>query len=806
MTARQRRLLILLIAGLAVPRPALPCSSFAFPNKGLFVFGTNYDNRFAPGQIFINKRGVRKAGWETGTTGQAARWFSRYGSVTIACAGYQLAWGGMNEAGLVFSTMALSETRVPPPDERPHLAGAFWWQYMLDTCATIEEVKAAAVGVRISDTVDHYLVCDRTGDCAVVECLDGRLTIRSGKDLPVRALANDPYQECLDHWTRKAPGPDDPYYSVNRFSRLADGLTKFEGGSAAASVEYAFGLLAGVAASNTRWSFVCDTGDRVFYLKSYKNPKVRFVDLKKIDFDCNRPTAMLDAHADLKGDITAAFHDYSHDEVFAHMVNALAYFRPDLPAEMVRQALILFESFACVKPPSPAETRTGLLAEWEDLRFGMFIHYGMSTFTGQEFGETPAEPAVYAPTSLDVDQWIRVARDAGMKYAVLTAKHCYGHALWDSKFSDYDVAAGSDKTDVLKAFVEACRKYDVRPGFYYLLGWDKHNQVDRTPEEYEKFCVGQIEEILSGYGQIAELWLDIPWDMGPDTDKVLARIYAKVKSLQPRCLVLLNQSFVDGSEVRSMPPAYMHKEFGRPPILLWPKDLINGEVVPPPEAGHNPLIPVRGRTYYLPMETCDTLAHHWFWMPGDALKSVRTLVRKYQATVPKGANLLLDLAPDKTGRIPEATAARLMEMKAALADPSLIRPSLTFGAKASASNVYKNDPQYAAALALDGDSGTRWATDEGTGECRLEVDLGAERAFDGAFLSEGWDRVREYALEVKDPDGTWKAFHRGTTIGVAGARPAFPRTTGRFVRLHVLKAEGAPTFWDFELYEAAPAK
>jgi alpha-L-fucosidase len=238
--------------------------------------------------------------------------------------------------------------------------------------------------------------------------------------------------------------------------------------------------------------------------------------------------------------------------------------------------LVAVFAAACAKPRSPAETRTDLLAEWEGLKFGMFIHYGMSTFTGQEFGETPAAPGVYAPTNLDVDQWIRVARDARMKYAVLTTKHCYGHALWDSRFSDYDVAAGADKTDVVKVFVEACRKYDVRPGFYYLLGWDKHNQVDRTPEAYETFCTGQVEELLTGYGPITELWLDIPWDMGPDTDKVLARIYAKVKLLQPSCLVLLNQSFVDGSEVRAMPPAYMHQEFGRPPILLWPKDLITG--------------------------------------------------------------------------------------------------------------------------------------------------------------------------------------------------------------------------------------
>jgi alpha-L-fucosidase len=469
-------------------------------------------------------------------------------------------------------------------------------------------------------------------------------------------------------------------------------------------------------------------------------------------------------------------------------------------------ALAIAGTAACAKPPAPAETRTELLAKWEGLKFGMFIHFGMSTFTGQEFGETSARAEAYAPTALDVDQWIRVAAEGGMKYAVLTTKHCYGHALWDSKFTEYDVASGPVKTDVVRAFVDACRKRGIKPGFYYLLGWDKVNQWARTPKDYEIFCRGQIEELLTGYGPITEIWLDIPWDMGPDTDQVLARLYAQIKSLQPECMVLLNQSFVDGSSVREMAPTYCHRESGRPPVLLWPKDLVNGEVVPPPAAGHDPRIPVRGATFYLPMETCDTLAHHWFWEEGDALKSVKTLVRTYQTTVLRGANLLLDLAPDKTGRIPEATAARLMEMKAALADPSLIRPSLTFGAKATASNVYKNDPEFAPSKALDDDSGTRWATSEGTDECWLEVDLGADRAFDGAFLSEGWDRVCAYALEVKSGDGRWKPFFQGTTIGGGGTKLTFPRTTGRFIRLHVLEADGAPTFWDFELYEAAPGR
>ena len=450
--------------------------------------------------------------------------------------------------------------------------------------------------------------------------------------------------------------------------------------------------------------------------------------------------------------------------------------------------------------PSPATSRTKVLADWEALHFGMFIHFGMSTFTGREFGDISAQAKEYAPTALDVDQWIRVAHDGGMKYAVLTTKHCYGHALWPSKYTDYDVASGPVPTDVVRAFVDACRKYGLKPGFYYLLGWDKVNQWARTQADYEAFCRRQIKELLTGYGPIAEIWLDIPWDMGPETDEVLARLYAKIKSLQPDCLVLLNQGFVDGSAVREMPATYSHREFKVAPVPLWPKDLINGEVTPPPASGHNPHIAFRGKTYYLPMETCDTLAHHWFWEAGDALKSVKTLARTYHAIADKGANLLLDLAPDKSGRIPEATANRLMELKEAVADSSKIRPSLTFGAAATASSVYKNDKEFAPGNAVDDDSNTRWAAEGEARDVWLEVDLGASREFDGGFLAEGWDRVKSFVLEARENGkAPWRPVYKGTTIGTAGLTLSFPRAKGRFVRLHVLEATAGPTIWDFEL-------
>jgi alpha-L-fucosidase len=166
------------------------------------------------------------------------------------------------------------------------------------------------------------------------------------------------------------------------------------------------------------------------------------------------------------------------------------------------------------------------LQKWEALKYGMFIHYGMSTYTGSELPDGSHPSTLYAPDKLDVDQWVSVARDAGMKYAVLTTKHVAGHCLWPTKLNDYHVGTSGNKTDVVEAFVNACEKRGVLPGFYYC-SWDNHNRfgsrtysdmtADKKPgnlhafttRAYQDFQTAQLEELLTGYGKIAEVWIPL---------------------------------------------------------------------------------------------------------------------------------------------------------------------------------------------------------------------------------------------------------------------------------------------------------
>src|SRR5881394_1533966 len=151
----------------------------------------------------------------------------------------------------------------------------------------------------------------------------------------------------------------------------------------------------------------------------------------------------------------------------------------------------------------PATHPTRTLREFEKLQFGVSFHFSMNTFTGNDY-ETGGVPAsTYNPTNLDVRQWIRVARDLGAKYAVLTAKHMSGFCLWDAQGYDYDVAASGNKTDVVAAFVAACREYGLRPGFYYCI-LDPHNEGKfdwNAPvgDKYYQLIKQQLTELHSKY-------------------------------------------------------------------------------------------------------------------------------------------------------------------------------------------------------------------------------------------------------------------------------------------------------------------
>jgi alpha-L-fucosidase len=299
------------------------------------------------------------------------------------------------------------------------------------------------------------------------------------------------------------------------------------------------------------------------------------------------------------------------------------------------------------------------LRQWEALGYGMFIHFGMSTFVGEELPKGTHPASLYNPDRLDVAQWIQIARDAGMKYAILTAKHVAGHCLWPSRYTEYTVANSGNKTDVVEAFVKACEKYKVLPGLYYC-SWDNHNlfgsltpnlrkdkrEQPYTTSIYQTFQTNQITELLVNYGPILEVFIDIPNVLGRGYRTFL---YEHIARLQPDCVIITNSGISDQS-------AYNVDR-------NWPSDVIVLERRLPPSGGYEKWRNIEGKRYYMPGEACDTIGKQWFYVEDDHPRGDEELLKQYTESRRMGVNFVLDVGPDKHGLITEEARSALMRLR-----------------------------------------------------------------------------------------------------------------------------------------------
>jgi alpha-L-fucosidase len=318
---------------------------------------------------------------------------------------------------------------------------------------------------------------------------------------------------------------------------------------------------------------------------------------------------------------------------------------------------------ALTAPPAwPASERTPAQEAYERLRFGCSFHFGLPTFTGDDYDVGSVPATTYNPTQLDVRQWIKVAHDAGAKYAILVAKYMSGFCLWDAKGYDYTVAASGNKTDVVAAFVDACHEYGLRPGFYYCI-LDPHNEGkfdwnSMVPTKYFELIKRHVSELHTLYPNTFYQLFDITWKL---TLEQRIELYRLVKQHSPDCIVVQNQGFKQ-SRVNQ----------GRSSEATgWPCDVINGEDTLPPLEGHDPHVVVEGKNYYLPFETWLPTGpiyppmpwmHTWFWHPWYKPQNPEVLAHAYRDCMGANANLLLNLAPDNTGRLPADQVTAMYRM------------------------------------------------------------------------------------------------------------------------------------------------
>jgi alpha-L-fucosidase len=302
-------------------------------------------------------------------------------------------------------------------------------------------------------------------------------------------------------------------------------------------------------------------------------------------------------------------------------------------------------------------------AWFQDAKFGLFVHWGVySTLADGEWvmnqrkirvAEYEKLPALFNPTAYDATEWVALVKAAGMKYITITSKHHDGFAMWDSKVSDYNVAARTPyKNDILKMLADECHKQGVKLFFYHSqLDWHHPDYFPRgrtgldagRPDKgewsrYLDYMDAQLKELLTGYGKIAGIWFDGMWDK-PNADWRLQQTYKLIHDLQPAALVGANHHL---------------KPFPGEDFQMFEKDLPGHST-----QGFNE----KSEIGTLPLEMCETMNNAWgFNLLDTQYKSTKDLVRLLAKAAGYDANLLLNVGPMPNGRIQPEFTTRLKEM------------------------------------------------------------------------------------------------------------------------------------------------
>jgi len=418
--------------------------------------------------------------------------------------------------------------------------------------------------------------------------------------------------------------------------------------------------------------------------------------------------------------------------------------------------------------PSPQQVA------WQDLQFGVIVHFGTNTFLDREWGDGTAPASVFNPDHVDPGQWARAVRAAGARYMVLVAKHHDGFSLWPTEQSDYSVKSSPwlhGKGDLVKLTSEAARKEGLGFGVY-LSPWDRHEPKYADKAAYDKYYAAQLDELATGYGPLVEWWLDGAGSAGHVYD--FDHYIEELRTYQPNTMVFADVALFSYGDIR-----WAGNEHGATEGETWN------------------VIDRHGELRWRPVEV-DTPLHkdHWFFSSkpdfAASLKTVDELVNNWETSVGRGAQLMLGIAPNTHGLLPDADVKRLAEFGAALERRYGNASNLAAGGSADNAEAKR---------ALDNDPSTSWSAPEGSSHAELNVSFPKPVTFDSAIAMERLDagqHVRHYSIDVMR-GSTWVTVAEGQAIGHLKL-DRFPAVTAARVRLNIQSSVGAAEIREFKLF------
>ena len=472
---------------------------------------------------------------------------------------------------------------------------------------------------------------------------------------------------------------------------------------------------------------------------------------------------------------------------------------------------------AAVDEPAPyGVTPSSSQLQWQAMEFYGFLHFTVNTFTDREWGDGSEKESVFNPTDFSARQIVETARKAGMKGLILTCKHHDGFCLWPSDYTEHSVKNSpykDGKGDIVREISDECHKQGLKFGVY-LSPWDR-NSAYYGKAEYITYYRNQLKELLTKYGPIFEVWLDganggtgyygganerrnidrqtyYDW---PTTWDLIHRLqpYATIFSdVGPGCRWVGNEHGVAGD------PCWA--------TITYPR--LNGKLPMPGSPINRQLLAhgTRNGRQWAPAECDVSIRPGWFYHKSQdsRVKSAQELLDIYYKSIGRGGTLLLNLPPDRRGRIPEEDVKSLMEFRRLLDET--FAENLARKAVLQASNVRGRLGEFAPVNMLDGNRESYWASDEAVTTPEVTFSFGKPITFNVVDLRENirlGQRVDGWGVDFRRA-GKWVEFAKGTAIGARRLWRGNKPITTDAVRLRITKAPICPAISEFGLYLEPP--
>ena len=425
--------------------------------------------------------------------------------------------------------------------------------------------------------------------------------------------------------------------------------------------------------------------------------------------------------------------------------------------------------------------------EWQRMELTAFLHFGVNTFTGREWGDGTEDPAIFNPTSLDCEQWVRTLKESGFKMAIITAKHHDGFCLWPTKTTRHSVASSSwkdGKGDVVRELRDACKKYGIKFGVY-LSPWDRNASCYGDSPAYNQFFIEQLTELLTNYGEVHEVWFDGANGEGPNGKKQIYdwdAILKTIRRLQPKAVTAIM-----GDDVR-----WVGNEKGIGRETEWSATALTPGIYPrsgeqnkelgifgkAKDLGGRDIVARATELFWYPSEVDVSIRPGWFYHADQdkQVKSLNHLTDIYFKSVGYNSVLLLNIPPDLRGLINENDVQRLKEFSSYL--------KKTF----ARNYVLKGNE------AWHGTSGTVRQYD-------IQKDALVNAFMIQEDISKG-QRIESFLVEAYK-DGSWIHMAEGTTVGYKRL-VRFSDTRPERIRVTIRSARGVANVTTVGLFYAEP--